>query len=281
MTSTEDPGLPAFAPWIHGAEPGAASVDPPIQVQWFGTDTVVLRQSMDVDFEAPFLYLFFGSERALLVDTGATADAATFPLRHTIDLLLTTWLRLHPRDGYELIVTHSHEHGDHIAGDGQFAGRANTTVVGADLQSVRDFFGFDTDIDAVRTVDLGNRTLEVFPIPGHDVTSLAFFDPATGWLLTGDTVYPGRLYVRDATAWIDSIARLDDFASSRDVSAIMGCHIEMSTTAGVDYPAGSKWQPDEPSLPMSRAQLGELRVASGLALQPGRHVLDDFVIEPD
>lgn len=278
MTDPAEETLPVFSPWIHGTEPGAASVDPPIQVQWFGTNTVVLRQSMAVDFEGPFLYLFFGSERALLVDTGATADAAQFPLRETIDLLLTTWLRLHPREGYELVVTHSHEHGDHIAGDAQFADRPNTVVVGADLQSVRDYFGFETDIDAVKTVDLGDRTLEVFPIPGHDVSSIAMFDPATGWLLTGDTVYLGRLYVRDSSAWIASIARLDDFAASRNVTAIMGCHIEMSTTPGVDYPAGTKWQPAEPPLPMAPAQLSELRAVSAVARKTGRHVFDDFII---
>jgi len=275
-----DADLPHFAPWIHGAEPGAAPVDPPIQVQWFGTDTVVLRQSMASDFEAPFLYLFFGSERALLVDTGATTDAATFPLRATIDLLLTTWLRLHSRDGYELVVTHSHAHGDHIAGDSQFGDRPNTIVVGADLQSVRAFYGFGDDVDTPATFELGDRLVEVLRIPGHDPTSVAVFDPATGWLLTGDTVYPGRLYVTDAPAWIASIARLDDFASSHAVTAIMGCHIEMTTTPGIDYPAGTTWQPDEPPLPMSRAQLGRIRAVSDAALEVGRHVFDDFIIEP-
>lgn len=39
-----------------------------------------------------FLYLLFGNDRALLLDTGATADPERFPLRHTIDRLVAIWL---------------------------------------------------------------------------------------------------------------------------------------------------------------------------------------------
>ena len=37
---------------------------------------MILRQNMAIDYEAPFLYLLFGGDRALLLDTGATASAA-------------------------------------------------------------------------------------------------------------------------------------------------------------------------------------------------------------
>jgi hypothetical protein len=43
--------------WIHGVPDGATPTDPPIQVLAYDDDTYILRQSMSVDFEAPFIYL--------------------------------------------------------------------------------------------------------------------------------------------------------------------------------------------------------------------------------
>jgi len=41
--------------------------------------------------------------------------------------------------------------------------------------------------------DLGGRVLEVLGSPGHHPAAITVYDPWTGVLLTGDTVYPGRL----------------------------------------------------------------------------------------
>ena len=224
-------------------------------------------------------YLLFGTERALLWDTGATRDPGRFPLRQTIDGLMASWLTANPHEAYELVVAHSHAHGDHVAGDHQFSDRPLTTVVGTDLSAVRSFFGFTRWPDSVAEFDLGGRTLELTGIPGHHPTSLAVFDSWTGFLLTGDTVYPGRLYGRDMPAFVESMDRLIDFAGARPVTHVMGCHIEMSRTAGQDYPIGSKYQPDEPPLQMTMAQL--LRVGAAAhqaASKPGVHVHDDFII---
>lgn len=287
MSPTDRDLRPAFDPWIHGVDSFgagpfgagvAAASEPPLQAQRFSDNTWVLRQSKTVDYEGPFLYLLFGDRRAFLLDTGATADAAAFPLRAAIDELVANWVASHPCDDYELIVGHSHEHGDHIAGDGQFAGRPHTVVVGTDAASVRSFYGFDDALANAVTLDLGGRTLELLRIPGHDATSVAIFDGSTGWLLTGDTVYPGRLYVQDPPAFVASIARLAEFARARPVTAVMGCHIEMTATPGVDYPQGTAWQPNEAGIAMTVAQLDQLQSVSGVALRPGRHVFDDFII---
>src|SRR5258707_885606 len=80
---------------------------PPIQVHRYDEHTVILRQSKSVHYEAPFIYLLFGNDRALLLDTGATADPAKFPLRATVDQLVEEWLARHPRDGYQLVVVHT------------------------------------------------------------------------------------------------------------------------------------------------------------------------------
>ncbi|MCU1407115.1 MAG: fold metallo-hydrolase [Glaciihabitans sp.] len=270
--------VPVFEPWIHGTDPAGAPTGPPIRVQRISESSYVLRQSKRVDYEAPFMFLLLGTQRAFLLDSGATADDTVFPLRAEVDAVINLWLEDHPNDNYELVVGHSHQHHDHIAGDGQFVGRPHTTVIGADLAAVRSFYGFAGSLAEVAILELGGRSLEVIRIPGHDETSIALFDPQTGWLLTGDTVYPGRLYVQDPEAFVASINRLSTFAKERPVSAVMGCHIEMTQTPGVDYPQGTNWQPDEPSLVMTVAQLHTLNTVAGIALEPGRHVFDDVII---
>ena len=127
--------------------------------------TFFLRQSKTVSYEAPFLYLLFGNDRALLLDTGATHDPARCPLRETVDDLITRWLSRHARTAYGLVVAHTHGHGDHIAGDAQFVDRPLTTMVGRDLSSVIRFFGFATWPEQVVPLDLGGRVLEITGSP--------------------------------------------------------------------------------------------------------------------
>ncbi|WP_199439759.1 MBL fold metallo-hydrolase [Umezawaea beigongshangensis] len=261
--------------WIHGA----AADDPPVQVHEHDPFTVVLRQSMAVHHEAPFLVLFLGNARALLLDSGATADPALFPLRGTVDRLLREHLARHPRENYELVVAHTHAHSDHVAGDGQFADRPRTTVVGTDVAAVREFFGFGDDLDEVARFDLGGRVLDVVRCPGHHETSVALHDPWTGLLLTGDTVYPGRLYVRDAPAFAASLERLVAFADARAVTHVLGCHVEMSRRPGRDHPIGSTYQPDELPPQMTVDRLRAVRDAAVRTVdRPGVHVHEDFAI---
>jgi glyoxylase-like metal-dependent hydrolase (beta-lactamase superfamily II) len=263
--------------WIHGSPSARRNTDPGIQVHAHDPHTFVLRQSKAVHYEAPFLYLFLGNHRALLLDTGATADPVRFPLRGTVDRILGDWLAEHPRTDYELVVAHTHGHSDHVAGDPQFQDRPATTVVPAD--AARSFFGIDPWPERIAPFDLGGRVLEVIGCPGHHDASIAVYDPWTGFLVTGDTVYPGRLYVRDFPAFAASLDRLVAFTGLRPVTRVMGCHVEMTRTPRRDYPIGATWQPDEAPLPMTVAQLVAVRdAAASVADRPGRHVFDDVII---
>jgi glyoxylase-like metal-dependent hydrolase (beta-lactamase superfamily II) len=265
--------------WIHGAPARRRLSDPPIQVHRYDEHTVILRQSKSVHYEAPFLYLLFGNDRALLLDTGATADPEKFPLRATIDQLVGEWLRQHPREGYELVVAHTHGHGDHVAADAQFDGRPGTTVVSREIDAVKQHFGFTSWPEQIVPFDLGGRVLEVTGSPGHHRAAITVYDPWTGFLLTGDTVYPGRLYVSDFPQFLASLDRMTALADSRAVTHVLGCHIEMTRRPGRDYPIGSTYQPDEPPLEMTAAQLGEVRAAAAsVASKRGIHRFDDFII---
>jgi len=244
-------------------------------VHHLASGTVLIRQSKDLTFEAPFILLLLGERRALLLDTGAVDGT---DLRQAVDSLVADWLSTRPgQRAYELVVTHTHGHGDHVAGDAAFADRPHTTIVGRDLEAVRAFFGISDWPTEVVTLDLGGRTIELFGIPGHQEASIALHDKATGLLHTGDTVYPGRIYVQDSDALLDSLDRLVAFADDRSVSHVLGCHVEMTTRPRRDHAFGSRYQPDEPSPFMTVAQLHRARDDfRTVAHQPGIHRFDDL-----
>ncbi|GAA2724905.1 MBL fold metallo-hydrolase [Cellulomonas aerilata] len=261
--------------WIDGTDPD----QPLAQVHRLDRHTVVIRQSGRTDPEAPFVFLLFGDERALLVDTGATADPARWPVRSLVDGLVEEWLRENPRGTYPLTVVHTHSHGDHTAGDDAMRARPGTTVVGTDLASVREFFGFTRWPDEVVPLDLGGRVLSVIGGPGHDAAAVVLHDPWTGILLTGDTVYPGRLYVPDMAAFVATLERLVAFCRTVPTTHVLGCHIEMSARPGRDHPLAAPRHPGEPPLQMTVAQLERLRDrAVAVADRPGVHRFDDVVV---
>jgi hydroxyacylglutathione hydrolase len=269
-----EPGVLA-ASWYAGDSTCAGRPD--FQVHRYNEDFYILRQAACTNYEKPFLYLLFGSERALLLDTGAgKVDVAG-----TVQRLIDAWLTRRGRSSIELVVAHSHAHGDHVAGDAQFANRARTTLVGRDTTAVRTFFGIARWPDEIAQYDLGNRILDVIPIPGHQPAGIALYDRRTGVLLSGDTFYPGRLYVRDTAAFARSIDRLVAFTAHVPVVHILGTHIENSATPFVDYPVGTVNQPSEHRLELTRGQLVELdSVVTAMRGRFVRTVRRDFTVWP-
>ena len=250
---------------------------PQFRLHEYNANLFILRQSGCTNYEKPFLYLLFGDGQALLFDSGArNADVAT-----AVRAALTRWAGRHGGQLPRLVVAHSHAHGDHVAGDAQFAALPNTTVVGASPEAVAAYFGIGSWPNDVATFNLGGRLLDVVPIPGHERASIAIYDRRTGILLTGDTMYPGRLYVSDADAFTRSVRRLTDFASARTVSHVLGAHVEQTRTPYLDYPVGTKFQPDEHALELASGQLFELNLA--LAQMEGhvvRRAFRDFTVWP-
>ena len=240
------------ASWYAG--PATCAGTPDFRARQYQPGLFILRQPACTNYEKPFLYLLVGRTRALLLDTGAGGIDVAAP----IDSILGAWRTTHGGMPRELVVAHSHGHGDHVAGDAQFRGRANVTLVERDSASVRAFFGFRAWPTDMATFDLGDRTLDVIAIPGHEPAGIALYDRATAVLLTGDTFYPGRLYVRDTAAFAASTARLVAFTASRPVSAILGTHIEQTRVPFTDYPVGTRDQPNEDRLELSRAELVSL-----------------------
>lgn len=266
------------ATWIHGSQNCATNTDPPIQVHQYAARTWILRQNACLNFEAPFLYLLAGSQKALLIDSGATSSASLFPVRATVQALLDAHELASGLPDLQLVVAHSHAHGDHVQGDGQFQGQPNTTVVGTSLASVQAFFGITSWPTQLVGYDLGGRVIDVIPTPGHHTTHICFHDPETGALFSGDTFYPGYLFISNLTAYKPSIARLVAFAQSHAVTDILGGHIEMTSTPGLWYPYGTVYQPAERHLALGLGHLLELDTALQSIFGPTAQIHDDFII---
>ena len=264
--------------WIHGAVSRGQCTDPVIQVHQSDRHTFIMRVSKAASLEAPFIFLLFGNERAILFDTGPSADPSKIPVRRSVDELVGAWLAEHPRDGYELVVAHTHGHRDHRNGDPQFADRPHTTIVGHTTDEVRGFYGLTQWPEQVVKFDLGGRLLELTGTPGHHPASVTVYDPWTGFLLTGDTILPGRLYAKEYADFRRSLERLAEFAAQRPITRVLGCHIEMSRTPGRDYPAGSTYQPDEVPLRLPAERIADIRDAARAATRPGVYVHGDFII---
>jgi hydroxyacylglutathione hydrolase len=268
--------------WIHGSPDCALATDPPLQVHALDKDTYILRQSKCENFEAPFLYLLFGTERALLLDTGAPgAGGRPLPLRPFVDGIIAQWEALHhPAASFELVVVHTHGHDDHMAGDSQFAGRPRTRVVPAGVAAVSSFFGFADWPNGRARFDLGERELTLLAVPGHLDDHIAVYDPRTRILLSGDVFYPGFLFVNDRRAFRQSIARLADFLAVHPVTMLLGCHIEMSRAPGLVYAYGTTYQPFEHALELYPHHLLELHAAIGaMGDDLTRKVFDDFILQ--
>jgi len=121
--------------WNEGATDCSGSPRDALQVHTYEPQTFILRQSPCADFEANFLYLLIGSDKAVLIDTGAVADPKEMPLAKTI-------LELLPDKKFPLLVAHTHRHLDHRAGDPQFASLPSVQIVPINLEQVQAFFGF-------------------------------------------------------------------------------------------------------------------------------------------
>ena len=267
--------------WIHGSEDCLGNDDPAIDVYRFDDATYILRQNMCVNYEAPFIYLLFGEHTVLVLDTGATSDPTQFPLYETIGSLINHRRAKQGDRQKNLLVAHSHSHADHKAADSQFREQPYVTLIEPTQAAMQAYFQFDQWPNGTATIDLGGRVLTVIPTPGHHDESITIFDSATKWLLTGDSVYPGRLYIKNWSAYKSSIRRLVEISATLEISAVMGSHIEMSSRPGVSFPLGSTHHPMEAGLALSVEDLSTLnRALDELGDEPVSKSMPKYVIRP-
>jgi len=240
--------------WNEGAPDCARSSQPPIQVHPYNARTFILRENPCATAEAPFLYLLVGSTKALLIDTGDVADPKQMPLAQTVMALLPEEGQAQGRAKIPLLVVHTHGHLDHRLGDSQFEPLSNAEVVRADLNHVEKYFGFADWPNGLAQVELGDRTVDVIPTPGHYPSHLSYYDRQTGLFFSGDFFLPGRLIIDDAKADLASAQRVADFIKNRPVSYVLGGHIELDNNGDM-LPLGSHYHPHEHDLQLTKQDL--------------------------
>jgi glyoxylase-like metal-dependent hydrolase (beta-lactamase superfamily II) len=274
--------------WNDGVD---CSVPTPDVVQ-LAEDTFVFRQSLCVNFEGPFLYLFLGHSKALLLDSGTRASNMAIPVLAKVD----EYKAKHGLTSYPLIVAHTHSHIDHVGGDRYFAERSDVTVVKHRRHQVAAFFDLERQTtesgeerrwpDTSARFDLGERVLDILPLPGHDAAHILVYDAKERLLITGDTLYPGRLYVEDWDHFRASAKRLSDFAASHDVRYVLGAHIELksernSDGTASDYEMGEPVHRNEHTLVLAAdepTKLWQLVEAQGEI--PRREASQNFILVP-
>ena len=258
--------------WIHGSISAKANTDVRIQVHRYNEHTYILRQNPAIHWEAPFMYLLMGNERAVLLDTGATEEEEFFPLRETVDKVLRRWSSAQNVEMPELLVLPLGSDQSQTAALAQFANKPYTTVIAPGS-------GERASLVTQQQLDLGGRVLSVIPTPGLDASSITLYDPWSDLLLTGNAFYPGRLVIRDFQAYRNSLNSLVQFMYEESVSYVFGGRIEMTSRPGLDHRLRSNYRPGEHSLQLEPQLLETaLQAVNLINGETDIRILDDFIL---
>lgn len=132
-------------------------------------------------------YLFVGKKRALLFDSGMGIKNIALEVRKITNL--------------PVLVTNSHSHYDHIGGNNLFS---EIMHLKRGEKITVDPFSFK----AIHT-------------PGHTPDSVCLYEQSHKLLLTGDTLYPGPIYLHlpdsDLKRYLQSIRKLAKIKTIKDI----------------------------------------------------------------
>ena len=178
-------------------------------------------------------YLIVGDDKAVMFDAGNGIG----DIRAIVDSLTNL----------PVIVVNSHAHFDHVGGNYQFDnivsidtaygrkhanGLPNEDVrielspealcrnlpvdVTQDTHVVRPYAEKVAWVEDGYTIDIGGHVLEIRHMPGHSPGSVVLLDRARGYLWSGDTYYPGPIWLiapsTDFAAYRHSIGKLAELA---------------------------------------------------------------------
>lgn len=220
---------------------------------WYDVTQVADRSYSIDEADGYGMSLLEGSERSVLIDAGIGVGDLRGLATDLVDTPVT------------VVLTHTHW--DHIGAAAQFddvlVGPAELPSDGrVAIDSLSDEFirrptrfttrwsdagnefpsDFDPDEYAVEPfdasavpvadgIDLGDRTLEVYPLPGHSPGHLGLLDPETNVLYGGDIVHFDQgLYAMfedcDLEAYVESFARLRDLRDEGSFDVLATSHNE-------------------------------------------------------
>ncbi len=150
-------------------------------------------------------FLFCGSEKAALIDSGMNTPDAKSIAQSLTDL--------------PLLMINTHADPDHISGNGDFD---EVYMSPAEEENYRENGGKGKVIPVSEgdEIDLGGRRLLIIDIPGHTPGSIALLDKDHRVLVSGDSVQDGRIFMfgkfRDLDLYRKSLVHLKDFEGQYD-----------------------------------------------------------------
>lgn len=109
---------------------------------------------------------------------------------------------------------------------------------------------------------------------------ITIYDEQTKWLLAGDTLYPGYIYIKHWKDYQTSISRFLEFSKTHQIHAILGSHIEMTLKAGEHYTIGTMFRPNESALALKSHNLVKLNSALQESKKHNKIISDNFIIVP-
>jgi glyoxylase-like metal-dependent hydrolase (beta-lactamase superfamily II) len=191
--------------------------------------------------EETISYLIVGTKQALLFDTGMG-----------IGSIKAIVARLTSRP---IVVLNSHTHDDHVGGNWQFpfvfgmdtaftraSARGSREDAQAEIAKDQICGTLPKNFDPAKystkpwkislfvhdgfKVNLGSRTVEIIATPGHTPDAISLLDRANGLLFTGDTFYPGEIWLyraeTDLPAYLASVKKLA--ALVPEIKMVLGAH---------------------------------------------------------
>ena len=219
---------------------------------WF-TLTSVDKQTIAIGepryWQRNYNYLLLGNKRAILFDTG--------PGVRNIKPVVDSLTQL------PVTVISSHPHYDHIGNNYRFE-----HIAWLDIEAIRSevednifqpsilrgftsrripAFAISEWWRAEQEIDLGDRKITAFHIPGHESGSVALLDSARQQLFTGDFIYPGWLVAFAPTS------NLSDYVSS--------VRYLLAHTSGNEKLFGAHSVPEHPSPALPHSALIDLEKA--------------------
>ena len=158
------------------------------------------------------MFLVKGSNKFVLIDSGqGRGELARYLSQYT--------------GGLPIEVIFTHNHGDHIGQADQFVRRSAEQIGEADLAGLQQLLktrGIPDEVIAQHVsavhngdrIDLGDRALVVYDVPGHTPGSLVVFDERNGYLFTGDSYGSNSPTIPDALWMQWSQLPLDGYLST-------------------------------------------------------------------
>jgi len=152
-------------------------------------------------------FLFVGTEKALLVDSGFGSG----DLKSVVEELA---------GGLPIMLVNTHADGDHIGCNSQFGVAYMHPAEFAKLATT-ECASPAVPLWEGDTIAIGGRSFAVILIPGHTPGSIALFDIANRIMIAGDSVQAGAIFMfgehRSVPAYIASLKKLEAWITQFDV----------------------------------------------------------------